>query len=164
MHQIYPSSTPSLYPLYTFSIPSLYPLYIFSIPSLYPIYILSIPLYTLSIPSLYLLYTLSIPSLYLLYTFSIPSLYPLYILSIPLWVSISFCNKCLTPIFLYKFIFIHTQNYQTLSSLPNTGRSSMYLSTHKAIKHYPLYRTLVGLVCIYPHTKLSDSILSTKPW
>ena len=64
------------------------------------------------------------------------------------------------------YIYPHT-SYQTLSSLPNPGRSkylfidtqviklyplnrtlvglSMYLSTHNAIKHYPLFRKLVGL-------------------
>ena len=32
-------------------------------------------------------------------------------------------NKFLTPIFLYKYVSIHTQLYRTLSSLPNPGRS-----------------------------------------
>ena len=44
-----------------------------------------------------------------------------------------------------KCISVYTQSYQSLSPLPNTGGSNVYLPTHKAIKHYPLYRTLVGI-------------------
>ena len=68
----------------------------------------------------------------------------------------------------FKFVSIHKQSYLTLSSLPNKVGLSMYLythtklsnsipsteqgrskhvfiHTHKVIKNYPLYRTLVAL-------------------
>ncbi len=45
----------------------------------------------------------------------------------------------------FKYVFIETQSFQTLSPLPNLVRLSMYLSTNKAIKLYPLYRTQVGV-------------------
>ena len=72
-----------------------------------------------------------------------------------LWI-VYVCNKCLTSIFLYKCIFIHTQAikfyplYRTLVGL------SMYLLTNKAIKHYPLYQILVGVcVCLSTHKAIN---------
>ena len=79
------------------------------------------------------------------------------------------CFKCLTPICLFKWIFIHTQVikhyhlYRTLVGL------NMYLSTHKAIKHYPPYRTLVGIsvylsihvVTVLLHNSFSNTYLSS---
>ena len=55
------------------------------------------------------------------------------------------CNKSLTPICLYKYIFIHTQDIELYPLYRKMVGLSVYLSTHKAIKLYPLYRTLVGL-------------------
>ena len=67
-----------------------------------------------------------------------------------------YCNKCLTPIFLYKCVSIHTQSYQKLSPPPNPGRSkciSIHTQSYQSlssllspvIKHYPHYWTVVGL-------------------
>ena len=45
---------------------------------------------------------------------------------------------------LYVLFYTHT-NYRTLSSLPNPGGLSIYLSTHKAISVYTLYQAMVSL-------------------
>ena len=61
-----------------------------------------------------------------------------------------------------KCISVYIQSYQSLSPLPNTGGSNVYLPTHKAIKHYPLYRTLVGQSVFFIHTQ-SYQFLSSLP-
>ena len=71
-----------------------------------------------------------------------------------------YCNKCLTPIFLYKCVSIHTQSYQKLSPPPNPGRS-------KCISiHTQSYQTLSSLPnpgrskCISIHTQSYQTLSS----
>ena len=79
------------------------------------------------------------------------------------------CNKCLTPIFLStqryrtlsslpntcrsKCVFIHTQSYQTLSPLPNPGWSKcVCINTQSYQTLSPLPNT-VRSKCVFFHTK-----------
>jgi hypothetical protein len=79
------------------------------------------------------------------------------------------CNKCLTPIFLStqryrtlsslpntcrsKCVFIHTQSYQTLSPLPNLGWSKcVFINTQSYQTLSPLPNT-VKSKCVFFHTK-----------
>ena len=107
----------------------------------------------------------------------------LYITSPPLPTRCA-CNKCLTPIFLYKCVSIHTQLYRTLSSLPNPGRSKyvfidtqsfqslsslpnngrskhVFIDTQSCITLYPVPNTGRS-GCVSPHTKISICILSAE--
>ena len=61
--------------------------------------------------------------------------------------------------YFFECVSIHTQQYRTLSSLPNPGRSKysmygvcMYVCMLKAFKHlYPLPNTGGSIICVSIH-------------
>jgi len=134
--------------LYTHKAIRLYPLYRILVG-------LSVYLPTHTPIRVYTLYRTLVGLSVYLYTHKAIRLYPLY----RILVGLSVYLPTHTPIRVYlyslpntsrsKCVFIHTHSYQTLSSLPNT---QCYLSS----EHWLVQ------VCIYKHTKLSDSILSTE--